>query len=108
MRHLLLQQDPFKFIVPNGIHIHPRILKELPNVARRPPLKIFQWSWDVSGLGMFSMVSWESREVLVDWKLANEADTDLSSLVIRDRTEGNCLMWCQGRFRLGFRRRFCT
>lgn len=79
-------------MVPDGIH--PRTLKKLPDVIMTPSM-IFQ-------------LSWESRKVPIDWKLANEAATDLFSLVITDRTEGNCLMLCQSRFRLGIRRRFFT
>ena len=41
---------------PDGIH--PRVLKELADVIARPLSMIFQCSW-------------ESGEVLVDWKLTN-------------------------------------
>ncbi|KAJ7408938.1 RNA-directed DNA polymerase from mobile element jockey-like protein [Pitangus sulphuratus] len=56
VRNLLHQLDPYESMVPDGIH--PRILKELPDVIAKPVLMIFEWSW-------------ESREVPLDWKLMN-------------------------------------
>ncbi|KAK4807096.1 hypothetical protein QYF61_018437 [Mycteria americana] len=51
VRDLLLQLNAHKSMGPDGIH--PRVLKELADVIARP------------------LASWESREVPVDWKLAN-------------------------------------
>ncbi|KAJ7397252.1 hypothetical protein BTVI_136857 [Pitangus sulphuratus] len=53
---LLLQLDPYKSMGPD--EIYPTILKELADVISKPLSMIFEWSW-------------ESREVSVDWKLAN-------------------------------------
>lgn len=55
VQYLLLQLNANKSIGPNGTH--PRVLKELADIVR-PLSFIYQWSW-------------ESGEVLVDWKLAN-------------------------------------
>ncbi|KAJ7415509.1 hypothetical protein BTVI_37854 [Pitangus sulphuratus] len=54
VQDLLLQLDPYKSMGPDG----SRILTELPDVIAKPVLMIFEWSW-------------ESREVLADWKLVN-------------------------------------
>ena len=53
---LLLHLDAYKCMVPNGIH--PRILREMPDVIARSFSILFQWYW-------------ESGEVTVNWKLAN-------------------------------------
>ncbi|KAJ7410320.1 hypothetical protein WISP_109173 [Willisornis vidua] len=51
---LLFQLDAYRSIEPDGIH--PRILKELTDVIKKP-LSIFEWSWE------FTVVS-------ADWKMA--------------------------------------
>ena len=56
VQDLLLQLDPHKSMGPDGIH--PMVLKGLVGVIARPLSMIFQCPW-------------ESREVTVDWKLAN-------------------------------------
>ncbi|PKU46017.1 rna-directed dna polymerase from mobile element jockey-like [Limosa lapponica baueri] len=56
VQDLVLQLDADKSMGPNGIH--PRVLKELPDVTTGHLSIIFQWSWD-------------SGEVPADWKLAN-------------------------------------
>ncbi|KAJ7410728.1 hypothetical protein WISP_106515 [Willisornis vidua] len=48
--------DPCKSMGPN--EIHPRILKELADAIAKLLSMIFEWSW-------------ESRDILTDWKLAN-------------------------------------
>jgi len=55
-RDLLLQLNAHKSMGPDGMH--PRVLKELPNVVAGPLFLIFQRFW-------------ESGEVPVDWALAN-------------------------------------
>ncbi|KAJ7411646.1 rna-directed dna polymerase from mobile element jockey-like [Pitangus sulphuratus] len=56
LQDLLLQLDPYRSMRPDGIQ--SRILKDLAGVMIKSLSMIFVWSW-------------ESREVLADWKLVN-------------------------------------